>query len=258
MQLASNRFTQALKNKHKQIGLWVSLRNNLSAEILSYCGYDWVLVDMEHTPNDINTVLGQLQAFAHSGSTAIVRPEWNDAVLVKRLLDLGAQGLLFPMVQSVEEAERAVAATRYPPRGIRGVSGTTRANAFGRVTDYFERIEEEITVLVQLETRSAIEQADAIAAVDGVSGVFFGPADIAADIGKLGQPMCEEVWDLVMPVARRLISSGVPVGTLVLDDDRAAELLNEGFTFVACGSDLSLLAKSADTLIASVKDKLQS
>jgi 4-hydroxy-2-oxoheptanedioate aldolase len=212
---------------------------------------------MEHTPNDINTVLGQLQAFAPSGSTAIVRPAWNDAVLVKRLLDLGASGLLFPMIQSVEEAERAVASTRYPPRGIRGVSGTTRANAFGKVSDYFDRIEDETTVLIQLETRAAIEQAEAIASVDGINGVFFGPADIAADIGMLGQPMCDAVWELIMPAARRLMSQGVPVGTLVFDGERAAQLLDEGFTFVACGSDLSLLAKGADALLASVKNKVK-
>lgn len=258
MKLAINSFTQALTKKQKQIGLWVSLRNNLSAEILSHSGFDWVLIDMEHTPNDITSVLGQLQAFACSNSTAIVRPEWNDTVLVKRLLDLGAPGLLFPMIQSVEEAERAVAATRYPPRGVRGVSGTTRANAFGRVKDYFDRIEDETTVLLQLETRAAIDQAEAIAAVDGVSGIFFGPADIAADIGKLGQPMCDEVWELIMPAAQRLINQGIPVGTLVINNtERAAQLLNEGFTFVACGSDLSLLANSSDSLLVSVKDKVK-
>lgn len=258
MKLTENPFTHALQQKNKQIGLWCSLRNNLSAEIIAYSGYDWILVDMEHTPNDISSVLGQLQAIAHSGSTAIVRPEWNDAVLVKRLLDLGAPGLLFPMIQSVEEAQRAVAATRYPPRGIRGVSGTTRANAFGRIKDYFERTEDETAVLVQLETRAAIEQAEAIAAVDGVSGVFFGPADIAADIGKLGQPTCDEVWELILPTAQRLIDQGVPVGTLVLNAGRAAQLLNQGFTFVACGSDLSLLAQGADTLIEAVKKDLES
>ncbi len=138
MKLPDNALTHALKDGHKQIGLWVSLRNNFAAEVVSHSGYDWVLVDMEHSPNDLSTVLSQLQVFAGSKSTAVVRPDWNDPVLVKRLLDLGAPGLLFPMIQSVEEAEKAVAATRYPPRGIRGVSATTRANAFGRISDYFE------------------------------------------------------------------------------------------------------------------------
>ncbi len=211
---------------------------------------------MEHSPNDYFSVLGQLQAFAASDTTAIVRVEWNDTVAVKRLLDLGAPGILFPMIQSVEEAEKAVAATRYPPRGVRGVSGATRATKFGRVTDYTARVEDETTVLLQLETRAAVEQAEAISDVDGVSGIFFGPADIAADIGKLGKPMDPEVWDLIKPAAQKLIAKGVPVGTLVLDPAFASELLNEGFTFVACGTDASLLAKASDHLLATVKGGL--
>jgi 4-hydroxy-2-oxoheptanedioate aldolase len=256
MKLATNPFTEALKAKQKQIGLWVSLSNNYAAEVVAHSGYDWVLLDMEHSPNELNSLLGQLEVFASSTTTAIVRPDWNDPVKVKRLLDLGAPGLLFPMVQSVEEAKKAVAATRYPPRGIRGVSGSTRANAFGRTGDYFSRIEDETAVLVQIETRAALEQATEIAAVDGVSGVLFGPADIAADIGQLGKPMCEEVWELILPVARKLMAQNVAVGTLVLDAERAAQLLSDGFTFVACGSDVSLLASSADKLLASVKEKL--
>lgn len=257
MKLPENPFNTALQSSEKQIGLWISLRNNFAAEAVSQSGYDWVLLDMEHSPNDLSTVLTQLQAFAGGGSTAIVRPPWNDAVMVKRLLDIGARGLLFPMIQNVEEAEQAVAATRYPPRGIRGVSVTTRANSFGRTEDYFSRVEDETSVLLQLETRSAIDQAEAIASVDGVSGVFFGPADIAADIGKLGQPMCSEVWDLIMPAAKALIEKRIPVGTLVADADFAARLLNEGFSFVACGSDLGLLVKGADSLLANVKKQLK-
>jgi 4-hydroxy-2-oxoheptanedioate aldolase len=253
MKLAANRFTHAIRSGHKQIGLWASLASNITAEVIAPSGYDWVLIDMEHSPNDLNSVMGQLQVYASGPTVAIVRPEWNDPVLVKRLLDIGAPGLLFPMVQTVAEAERAVAATRYPPRGGRGVSGSTRANSFGRVADYFQRIEDETAVIVQLETKSAVTQADAIAAVDGVTGVFFGPADIAADIGRLGKPTDPMVWDLIMPAARNLIAKGVPVGTLVLDPKFAAELLSEGFTFVACGSDALLLARGADALLAQVK-----
>lgn len=256
MKLSSNAFTRALRDGDKQIGLWVSLLSNFAAEVVAHSDYDWVLVDMEHSPNDLSTVLSQLQVFEGTRSTAIVRPDWNDPVLVKRLLDIGAQGLLFPMIQSVEEAEKAVAATRYPPRGIRGVSGNTRANRFGRVSDYFDRVEDETTIILQLETRAAVEQADAIASVDGVTGVFFGPADIAADIGQLGKPMCDEVWELIMPAARALMEKGVPVGTLVLDNDFAARLFNEGFSFVACGADSSLLAKASDALLATMRSKL--
>jgi 4-hydroxy-2-oxoheptanedioate aldolase len=256
MKQAINPFTQALKAKQKQIGLWVSLSNNFAAEVIASAGFDWVLLDMEHSPNELNSLLGQLQVFSATSTTAIVRPDWNDPVKVKRLLDLGAEGLLFPMVQTVEEAENAVAATRYPPRGIRGVSTSTRANAFGRKTDYFERIEEETTVILQLETRSALAQAEAIASVDGVSAVFFGPADIAADLGHLGQPMHEDVWELIWPAAKALIAKNIPVGTLVFDLEFASQLFDQGFTFVACGSDTSLLARGADNLLVMIKNTI--
>ena len=251
--LAPNQFTRALKAGDKQVGLWISLCSNIVAEVTAPAGYDWALIDMEHTANNYFSVLGQLQAFAASSTTAIVRADWNDPVIVKRLLDLGAPGIMFPMIQSVQEAEKAVAATRYPPHGVRGVSGATRATKFGRVTDYVARIENETAVLLQLETRHAVQQAEAIADVDGITGIFFGPADIAADIGKVGHPMHLEVWSLIKPAAQKLIAKGVPVGTLVLDPAFAAELLNEGFSFVACGTDASLLAKASDALLSEVK-----
>lgn len=253
MQLKANAFTRAIRAGEKQIGLWISLSSNFAAEVVAPSGYDWVLLDMEHSPGDLNSVMGQLQVFADSNSTAIVRPDWNDTVKVKRLLDIGAPGLLFPMVQSVSEAQQAVAATRYPPRGVRGVSGSTRANKFGRVTDYFAEVEDETTVILQLETRDAVALAEDIGAVDGISGIFFGPADIAADMGLLGKPLDPAVWELIWDVARKLIAMGIPVGTLVPDAKFAAQLLNDGFTFVACGTDTSILAKGADALLAQMK-----
>lgn len=256
MKLPENTFTQALRRGDCQIGLWVSLSHNYATEAVASAGYDWLVVDMEHTPSDMGTVLGQLQAIEGHGSTAIVRPPWNDAVMVKRLLDAGAPGLLFPMVQSVAEAQAAVAATRYPPRGIRGVAGTFRGNRFGRITDYFAEIENQTAVLIQLETRAAVENAIEIGTVEGVTGVFFGPADIGADIGHVGQPMHPEVWALIRPAARALMARGVPVGTLVSDPEFAATLLNEGFGFVACGSDAGLLARGADNLLAIVRGKM--
>lgn len=256
MKLANNTFTRALKQGDKQVGLWVTLSSPFAAEVTAPAGYDWALIDMEHSPNEYVSVLGQLQVFANTTTTAIVRPEWNDTVIVKRLLDLGAPGLLFPMVQTVEEAKKAVAATRYPPHGVRGVSGSTRANKFGRIADYMARVEEETTVLIQIETAAAVGRAVEIGTVDGVSGVFFGPADIAADIGMLGQPMHKDVWALIKPAAQALIAKGVPVGTLVMDTDFAAKLLREGFTFVACASDAGLLAKASDAALAAVKGAL--
>lgn len=257
MKLARNPFTHAIAAGEKQIGLWISLCSPFAAEVTAPAGFDWALIDMEHTPNDYFSVLGQLQAFAASSTTAIVRPEWNDPVAVKRLLDLGVQGLLFPMIQTVEGAQKAVASTRYPPHGVRGVSGATRANKFGRVTDYVARVEIETTIILQLETAAAVGRAEEIAAVEGVSGVFFGPADIAADIGLVGKPMDPAVWALIKPAAKKLMAKGIPVGTLVLDPVFATELLNEGFTFVACGSDASLLAKATDTLLENVRSQLE-
>ncbi|MEM7196718.1 MAG: aldolase/citrate lyase family protein [Pseudomonadota bacterium] len=190
MKLPVNAFEQALADRRRQIGLWSNLCSSVSAEIIAPAGFDWVLIDMEHSPNSLQSVMSQLQVYAGSDTTAIVRPPWNDFVMIKRLLDIGAPGLLFPMIQSVAEAKAAVAATRYPPKGIRGVSGATRANKFGRITDYFQEIEKQTSVLVQLETRVALEQAEEIAAIDGISGVFFGPADIAADIEQASREFC--------------------------------------------------------------------
>jgi 4-hydroxy-2-oxoheptanedioate aldolase len=253
MTLPRNAFLAALRAGRPQIGIWVSLASNFAAEVVAGAGFDWALIDMEHAPGELTQVLGQLQAFAPYPTTALVRPDWNDAVKVKRLLDMGAPGLLFPMVQTVEEARAAVAAMRYPPRGVRGVSVSTRANGFGRIPDYFARVETETATLIQLETRAAIALADQIGAVEGVDGVFFGPADIAADLGHMGQPLHPEVWDLVRPAAQRLIAAGVPVGTLVPDPAFARGLIAEGFTFVACGSDLGLLARGADSLLKTMK-----
>ena len=256
MKLRENSFLTAIRAGQKQLGLWVSLSNGYAAEVVAHAGYDWVMLDMEHAPSDMASVLGQLQAFSGSETTAMVRPDWNDAVKVKRLMDLGAPGLLFPMVQTPDEARAAVAACRYPPRGIRGVAGLNRANQFGRVADYNAEVENQTAILIQLETRAAVENAAAFAEVEGIDGIFFGPADIAADMGHLGQTLHPEVWDVIRPAANLLMDKGIPVGTLVTDPDFAAELLNEGFTFVACGTDVGLLAQGADALRAKVRDKI--
>lgn len=248
-----NSFTRALRQGEGQIGLWISLESNFAAEVVAPAGYGWALIDMEHSHNDYASVLAQLQAFAPYATVPVVRVEWNNPVAVKRLLDIGAPGLLFPMIQTVDEARRAVAATRYPTRGIRGVSASTRATRFGRIANYPRRAEQELVVLLQIESRAALDEAEAIAAVEGVTGIFFGPGDIAADMGVLGQPAAGPVWEAILPVARRLMDMGVPVGTLVSDPAFAARLLDEGFAFVACGSDTGLLSRGSDALLADVR-----
>lgn len=253
MQLPANTFKAAIAAGKPQIGIWSSLCSNIAADVLGTAGYDWALIDMEHSPNEMTSVLSQLQAYEVGGTTPIVRPPWNDPVIVKRLLDIGATTLLFPMIQTPEEAAAAVRSTRYAPNGIRGVSLTTRTNRYGRVKDYLARIEQEICVLVQIETRAAVERAGEIAAVPGVDGVFFGPADLSADIGRLGQPGHPDVSALIRDGHQRVAAAGKPSGILIGDAGQAVGWLKTGFSFVACGSDLALLARGAEALLANVK-----
>ncbi len=256
MKLPTNTFKQALKDRTKQIGIWNSLCSNIAAEIIAPAGFDWALLDMEHSASDLRTILSQLQAYETGSTLPIIRPAWNDPVLVKPLLDLGARGLLFPMVQSSEEAERAVAATRYPPKGIRGVSLSQRGNRFGRITDYLDRFENELCVIVQIETREALSRVGEIAAVEGVDGIFFGPADLSADMGLIGQLDNPDLWAAILEGVAGAEREGKPSGTLVGNPDKAIELFNQGFTFVACGSDANLLARSADALLDKVKSAI--
>ena len=194
-----------------------------------------------------------MQAFAASRTTPIVRPIWNDSLHVKQLMDLGTPGILFPMVQNVGEAKAAVAATRYPTAGIRGAAGVTRATNFGRDKTYKAEVEAETAILLQIESGTALDVALDIAAVDGVDGIFFGPADISADLGFGGDPAKAEVWEAIMPVAEKLIAGGMPVGTLTLNPYHAKELFRDGFQFVACGMDTAILARGADALLADMR-----
>ena len=253
MKMPANRFLEAIRAGEQQIGLWVSLGSGFSAEAVAGAGFDWLLIDMEHAPTELGAVFAQMQAVAPYDGSVIVRPPWNDPVVVKRLLDAGAQNVLFPMVQNADEAALAAASMAYPPAGIRGVSGLTRATRFGRVKDYFGRVNDALGTIVQVETQAAMAQVAEIGAVPGVDGVFFGPADIGADMGILGNPNDPAIWDAIRPAARKLMDAGVPVGTLVFDAAFAKELLAEGFTFVACGSDLQLLARGADALAATMR-----
>ncbi len=187
MDLPGNAFKRAITSGRLQVGLWCSLAHHYSLEVVAGAGFDWLLLDTEHSPNDLESVLVQLQATAAYPGTPIVRVPWNDMVTVKRVLDLGAQTLLVPYVQNAAEAQAAVAFTRYPPAGLRGVAGTTRATRFGRIGDYARVAARELCVLVQVETKTALDEIEAIAAVPGVDGIFIGPADLHASLGFPGE-----------------------------------------------------------------------
>ncbi|MHA3916479.1 HpcH/HpaI aldolase family protein [Halovulum sp. GXIMD14793] len=247
-------FKAALARGDRQIGLWVSLCSNYTADVLADIGYDWLLVDMEHSPNDMASVLSQLQALKAGTSTAIVRPAWNDPVMIKRVLDLGPDGILLPMVQSPEEAAAAVAACRYPPQGVRGVAGGIRGSRFGRDKGYFQKVVENTAILVQVETHEAMGQVEAIATVDGVDGVFFGPADIAASLGQLGQLSDDGLWDSILEAAAKVHNLGKPTGTLIGEPTRVEQCFQGGMRFVACGTDLGILASGAENLLNTIKE----
>jgi 4-hydroxy-2-oxoheptanedioate aldolase len=248
-----NAFKAGLKAKKLQIGLWQSLCSNIAAEICSDSGFDWLLLDTEHSPNEIPDLLSQLQAMELGTATPIIRPAWNDAVLAKRCLDIGAQTLLFPYVQNAEEAKAAVASTRYAPQGIRGVSVAARASRYGRTPGYLTKANDEICVLVQVETRASLDQIEAIAKVDGVDGVFIGPSDLAASLGHLGNPQHAEVQAAMKNAVERLTAIGMPAGMLTGNEDEARRYIDWGYLFVAVGSDVGLLAKNADALAKKFK-----
>ena len=253
MDLPKNHFKHALARGETQIGLWCSLCSNIAAELVSHSGYDWLLFDTEHSPNELPDLLAQLQAAATGTASAIVRPAWNDTVLIKRALDIGAQSLLLPYVQNADEARAAVAATRYPPKGIRGVTASGRAARYGRVGEYLQRADEEICVLVQVETRTALDNIAAIASVDGVDGVFIGPSDLAASLGHIGQPGHPVVQTALKEAVDALKAAGKPAGILTANEDEARRYLDWGYLFVAVGSDIGLLAKYADALAKKFK-----
>ncbi|MEP7030371.1 MAG: HpcH/HpaI aldolase/citrate lyase family protein [Pseudolabrys sp.] len=251
--MQTNAFKHALAAGKLQIGLWSSLCSNVAAEIISDSGFDWILLDTEHSPNEIPDLVGQLQAMQGSKTTPIIRPAWNDAVLAKRALDIGAQSLLFPYVQNAEEARRAVASTRYPPQGIRGVSVAARASRYGRTSGYLGKANAEICVLVQVETRSALGEIEAIAEVDGVDGVFIGPSDLAASLGHLGNPQHADVQKAIENAVKRLTKAGKPAGILTGNEEEARRYIDWGYLFVAVGADVGLLARNADALAKKFK-----
>ncbi len=223
------------------------------AEILSYVGADWVLFDMEHAPSDLPVLVTQLQAMNGSRAVPVVRPPWNEPVILKQLLDAGAHNFIIPFVQNADEARQAVASVRYPPEGIRGVAAGARASHYGFEKTYWSEISEHITVIVQVETAQAVGRLDEIVAVDGIDCAFIGPNDLAASMGHLMNAGCDEVQELMATVPEICANAGKSAGTLAVNADDAKRYIEMGFNFVGLGSDIGLLKTAALEAVGTVK-----
>jgi 4-hydroxy-2-oxoheptanedioate aldolase len=242
-----NRFKHALHSR-QQIGFFSTLGSSTLAELLAGCGFDWILIDSEHSPNDMPEIVAHLQAVSAFEISPIVRPAWSDMVLVKRYLDAGAQTLLFPCIQTAQEAAAAVSFTRYPPSGVRGVSGSTRAASYGLDSAYFQTAQDQICVLVQIETQEGLGNLEQIAAVDGVDGVFIGPTDLAASMGHLGNAQHPAVQAAVDDAFRRLRLLKKPAGYLTVNEQEAERRIVQGVEFVGVATDTSIITRSATAL----------
>lgn len=244
-----NGFKQRLLGRQRQIGGWLTTGSPTVTEIFAGIGFDWLLLDMEHSPNDFLLIIDHLRA-AGPSAPIVVRVPWNEPVMVKRLLDAGVTSLMFPYVQTVDEAKAAVAATRYPPHGFRGVAGTTRATAYGR-REGLAQAADQIAVVVQIETPEAIAAIGDIALVDGVDGVFIGPNDLAANMGHLGNPSHPEVRDAMLRGAAQIHLARKSSGTLGYNSTHSASPFDDGFDFLGVASDVgAILAGATEKLTA--------
>ncbi len=245
MELPHNLFKERLTKPEPQIGSWLMSVSPLVTEAMGCVGFDFLVVDMEHCPVDLPQALSLLQVLAGTPTPPVLRVPWNDAVIVKRVLDVGAQSLMFPFIQTVDEARQAVAATRYPPKGIRGVAGMNRAGRFGTVDDYVHKAASELCVILQLETPSAVALLPEIAALEGVDAIFIGPADLSANMGLLGKIDDPKVQNALSAGAKAARQCGKPCGIIGQDAATVQKYLDMGFTFVAMGSDVGLMMHQA-------------
>lgn len=243
-----NQFRRDLIAGRRVIGCWCSLASPISTEVLGLAGFDWLLLDGEHSPNEVTGFIPQLMALKDSPAAPVVRPSSNNAVEIKRLLDIGFYNFLIPFVESADDARRAVAATRYPPQGMRGVSVSQRNNRYGSVPDYFKHINEQISVVVQIESRAGMAALREIAAVDGVDCIFVGPSDLAAALGHLGNPSHPEVQQAIAAIFADAKACGKASGTLAPVEADARRYMEMGATFVAVGSDLGTFRNATQAL----------
>jgi 2-dehydro-3-deoxyglucarate aldolase len=243
-----NSFRTSLRERERLIGCWMSLASPIVTELVGVVGFDWMLLDAEHAPNDALTLIPQLMALKDSPSAPVVRPQANDPVAIKKLLDAGFVNFLIPFVDSAADAQRAVAATRYPPQGIRGVSVGHRGNRYGTVADYFQVANDNISVAVQIESRAAVEAIDEIIAVEGVDALFVGPSDLAAAYGHLGNANHPDVQAVIAHVFERTHAAGKASGILAPVQADAERYLALGSTMVAVCADLGMLRNAAQAV----------
>jgi 4-hydroxy-2-oxoheptanedioate aldolase len=256
MSVPENPFKRALKEKRLQIGLWQALASAYTAEVCAGAGFDWLLFDGEHAPNDIPTLVSQLQATAAYPSHAIARPPIGETALIKQYLDIGFTTLLVPLVETGDQARRLVRSIHYPPEGIRGVGAAiARASRFGRMSGYLAEADAQICLLVQVETRKGLENLEEIAGTEGVDGVFIGPSDLSADLGFRGQPGAPEVQAAIADAIKTIIAAGKAPGILTTDAAQARRYIEMGCLFVAVGTDVGLLVQASSALAQSFSDK---
>jgi 4-hydroxy-2-oxoheptanedioate aldolase len=253
MENPKNRFKEALRAGKPQIGLWGSIPSSYTAEVVAGAGFDWFLIDTEHTPADIENVLAQVHAISAYPTAPVVRVPWNDMIAIKRYLDIGVQTLMIPQVTTVDEAKNAVAFARYPTTGLRGVAGSTRATRYGRIKNYFRDADREICLLLQLESAAALKNLEAIAEIEGVDGIFIGPADLHASLGYLGEVAHEAVLPVIDDAIMRVRKAGKAPGILTASEELAKRWLKLGGLFVAVGADVGILARGAEALVAKFK-----
>ncbi len=237
------------------LGTWLMAAAPATAEALGHCGFDFLVVDMEHVPIEVSDLAHILRAVGTTPANAVVRLAWNDQVLVKRVLDAGAETIMLPFVQTAEEASRAVAFAKYPPMGVRGVAAVHRASRFGAASDYLARADEETCVIVQLETLEAIGRLEEIAAVPGVDGLFVGPGDLAASMGKIGQIADPEVQAAIEGAAKAARRIGKPIGIVGPHPEMVKRFLGYGYTYAAVASDVAMMTGRARDFLATLKDQ---
>ena len=255
MDLPVNLFKRAIASGKTPLGTWLSSGSPATAEAMGSAGFDFVVVDTEHTPIDVPQMTEILRTVAGTPAQPVVRPPWNDMVMVKRVLDAGAQTLLFPFVQDENEAKRAVAATRYPPAGVRGVAGTHRGSRFGAVSNYLKSAGSEMCVIVQIETLVALDRLEAIAAVEGVDSIFVGPNDLAASMGHLGDTGHAAVQEKVRFAAQECKRLKKPCGIIGGNPETVATFLDYGYSWVAISSDMAMMVSRATDWLAQVRKK---